>query len=163
MRIYPNHSISILKENGFTIISIQNIANTIGKTLSDISKSDSYSEPFQSYKQNSEHSNINYESHLSINYNYPFTETELNNTLKQCNLSATGFDGITYPMIKHLSQNSFKNLLNLYNRIWIEYVFPTAWHDAIVIPFPKPGKDATDPNNYRPMPSQVVSAKLKKK
>ena len=32
----------------------------------------------------------------------------------------------------------------------MEYVFPNAWHDAIVIPFPNPGKDATDPKNYLP-------------
>ena len=58
---------------------------------------------------------------------------------------------LLYPMIKRLSQNSLKNLLNLYNGIWTKHVFPTAWHDAIVIPFPKLGKDATDPNNYHPI------------
>ena len=54
-------------------------------------------------------------------------------------------------MIKHLSQNSLKNLLHLFNRIFKEHVFPAAWHDAIVIPFPKPGKDSSDPKNYRPI------------
>ena len=54
-------------------------------------------------------------------------------------------------MINHLSQNSLKNLLRLYNRIFTELVFPAAWHDAFVIPFPKPGKNATNPENYRPV------------
>ena len=58
---------------------------------------------------------------------------------------------ITYPMIKHLSQNSLNNLLHLYNRIFIEHVFPTAWYYVIAIPFPKPGKYATDPKNYCPI------------
>ena len=44
-----------------------------------------------------------------------------------------------------------KNLLRIYNRIFTEHVFPNAWHDAIVIPFPKPGKDPTNPKNYRPI------------
>ena len=52
-------------------------------------------------------------------------------------------------MIKHLSQNSLINLLHLYNRIFAEHAFPNAWHNAIVIPFPKPGKDLTDPKSYR--------------
>ena len=44
--IYPNNSTSFLNEKGRTITSTRNIANIIGRTLSDISKSDSYSEPF---------------------------------------------------------------------------------------------------------------------
>ena len=57
--------------------------------------------------------------------------------LKKCpknsHLFAPGSDGITYPMIKHLSQNSLKNLFQLYNRIFPEHVFPNAWHDAILL------------------------------
>ena len=29
--------------------------------------------------------------------------------------------------------------------------FPECWSEAIVIPIPKPGKDHSDPNNYRPI------------
>ena len=151
MGIYPNISISFLKENGHTITSTRNIANTIGKTLSNISSSDSYSEPFMTYKRNAEHSPINFRTNSLLNYNNPFNENELKNSLKKSKLSAPGPDGITYPMINHLSQNSLKNLLRLYNRIFTEHVFPAAWHDAIVIPFPKPGKDTTNPKNYRPI------------
>ena len=151
MGIYPNYSISFLNENGRTITSTSNIANTIGRTLSDISKSDSYSEPFLTYKRNAEHTPISYRSDSSLNYNSPFTEIELKNSLKKSHLSAPRPDGITYPMIKHLSQNSLKNLLHLFNRIFKEHVFPAAWHDAIVIPFPKPEKDSSDPKNYRPI------------
>ena len=156
MGIYPNTSISFLNDNGHTITSTKNIANTIGRTLSNIFKSDSYPEPFLTYKRKSERSAIKYKSDSLLHYNSPFTENELNNSLKKCHLSAPGPDGITYPMIKHLSQNSLKNLLHLYNRIYTEHVFPSLWHDAIVIPFPKPGKDATDPKNYRP----IVAAQL---
>ena len=67
--------------------------------------------------------------------------------LKMSPLTA-GPDGITYPMIKHLSQDSLENLLCLCTRIFIEHVFLTAWHSAIVIPFPKPGKDTTNIKNY---------------
>ena len=70
---------------------------------------------------------------------------------------------ITYPMIKHLSQNSLNNLLHLYNRIFIEHVFPAAWHDAVVIPFQKPGKDSTDQRITAPSPSLAAFAKSWKK
>ena len=39
----------------------------------------------------------------------------------------------------------------MYSIKFIEHVFPVAWHDTIVIPFPKPGKDAMDPKNYCPV------------
>ena len=36
--------------------------------------------------------------------------------------------------------------------IWIPgLIFPPSWTEAIVIPITKPGKDATDPSNYRPI------------
>ena len=111
MGIYPNYSISFLKENGQTITSLKNIANTIGRTLCNISKSDSYSDSFLTYKRNAERSSINYRSDSSLNYNSLFTENALNNCLKGCHLSAPGPDGVTYPMIKHISQNSFKTYL----------------------------------------------------
>src|SRR5688572_5362169 len=33
------------------------------------------------------------------------------------------------------------------------------WHQAITIPIPKPNKEYTDPNNYRPLLSHVVSVR----
>ena len=151
MGIHTDYSISFLKNNGQTITSTKNIANTIGKTLSNTSSSDAYSEPFLSFKHRSEKNVLNFHTRSTLNYNSNFTESELQNILKQTHLSAPGPDGITYPMIKHLSHNSIKNLLHLYNRIWNEQIFPDAWHDAIVIPFHKPGKDTSDPKNYRPI------------
>ena len=66
-------------------------------------------------------------------------------------------------MIKHLSHNSIKNLLHLYNRIWTEQIFPDAWHNAIIIPFHKPGKYASDPKNYRPIALTSCLCKLLEK
>ena len=163
MGIHTDYSISFLKENGHTITSTKNIANTIGRTLSNTSSSDSYPEPFLSTKYRSEKNILKFHSRSALNYNSNFTESELENALKQTHLSAPGPDGITYPMIKHLSHASKKNLLNLYNRIWNEQTFPDAWHEAIVIPFHKPGKDASDPKNYRPIALTSCVCKLLEK
>ena len=39
----------------------------------------------------------------------------------------------------------------MYNKIWDGGDFPTEWREATIIPIPKPGKDTTNPNNYRPI------------
>ena len=39
----------------------------------------------------------------------------------------------------------------LLNDLWQSQDFPDGWREATVIPIPKPGKDRTDPNNYRPI------------
>ena len=33
--------------------------------------------------------------------------------------------------------------------VWVSGKFPTSWKQATIIPIPKPGKDNTDPSNYR--------------
>jgi len=35
--------------------------------------------------------------------------------------------------------------------LWVIGNFPSSWSEAGVIPIPKPGKDLTDPGNYRPI------------
>ena len=42
-------------------------------------------------------------------------------------------------------------LLDIYNYIWQSGDFPQCWSEATVIPIPQPGKDHSDPNNYRPI------------
>ena len=54
-------------------------------------------------------------------------------------------------MLKHLPENSLEILLNIFNYIWTTGKFPEDWTYATIIPIPKPGKDPTEPNNYRPM------------
>ncbi|GBL90828.1 putative RNA-directed DNA polymerase from transposon X-element [Araneus ventricosus] len=74
--------------------------------------------------------------------------------------SAPGPDNIGYILIKHLTIESQTNILRLYNRIWQEQTFPTLWHQAIIIPILKPGKDATNPLNYRPIALTCCLCKL---
>ncbi|GBN43235.1 putative RNA-directed DNA polymerase from transposon X-element [Araneus ventricosus] len=71
--------------------------------------------------------------------------------LTQCRNTSPGPDGVTYSMLQHLNEDSLSNLLRLFNRIWNENIYPSQWREALVIPILKPGKDATDPMNYRPI------------
>ena len=124
MDIYPDYSISYLKENGQTITFTQNIINTIGRTLANISNSNSCTKPFLSYKYITEHFIINFKFHSSLSFNNNFTTSEVLSGLKLTHSFAPGPDGNTYLMIKHLSLSSFINLLQLFNRIWNEENFP---------------------------------------
>ena len=54
-------------------------------------------------------------------------------------------------MLKHLPETAQSSLLRVFNDLWQSGEFPKIWSDATIIPIPKPGKDPTSPNNYRPI------------
>ena len=53
--------------------------------------------------------------------------------------------------MKHLPDSSLSVLLKTFNDIWETGDVPKSWKEATIIPIPKPGKDNTNPNNYRPI------------
>ena len=65
--------------------------------------------------------------------------------------TAVGPDQILYQILKHLPNNSKECFLQSFNKIWEGGNFPLSWSQAIIIPIPEPGKDNTEPNNYRPI------------
>ena len=76
---------------------------------------------------------------------------ELNDSLEKARDTSAGPDDIHYQLLKHLPVQSLHVLLDIFNRIWETGEFPPSWREAIIIPVPKPGKDHTDPSNYRPI------------
>ena len=52
-------------------------------------------------------------------------------------------------MLKHLPLKSLQALLDIFNSMWETGKFPESWELATIIPIPKPGKDHTEPTNYR--------------
>ena len=84
-------------------------------------------------------------------YNVPFTLLELKNVLERCRNSAPGQDEMCYKMISHLSDEGLMEVLSLYNRVWEEGYIPAGWKEAVIVPIRKPGKDPSNPVNYRPI------------
>ncbi|KFM64962.1 putative RNA-directed DNA polymerase from transposon X-element, partial [Stegodyphus mimosarum] len=158
--IYKDHSLSFLEKDGRVISSIEEIANTIGETFSAVSSSRNYSPAFLVIKQRSEKNPIAFNSSNSEPYNRDFTMLELKRALFQTRKSCPGLDGVSYDMLKHLSYKSLNALLTLYNRVWKEHTFPSAWRRAVVIPIAKPGKDSRNPSNYRPIALTSCICKL---
>ncbi|GFQ90510.1 uncharacterized protein TNCT_498051 [Trichonephila clavata] len=94
---------------------------------------------------------VEFSSSNEEGYNSPLTLLELRVALHRSGNTAAGPDGLHFIMLRHLSESSILFLLLMLNRIWETQVFPTQWCHAHVLPFPKPGKDPTSANNYRPI------------
>ena len=77
--------------------------------------------------------------------------TELQTAVHKAHDSAAGPDNIHYQMLEHLPEPAQSTLLRLFNDLWQSEEYPKSWSDATVIPIPKPGKNPTSSNNYRPI------------
>ncbi|GBM79038.1 putative RNA-directed DNA polymerase from transposon BS [Araneus ventricosus] len=149
--IYKEFSFPVLNAGGTHYSSPLDIYNILGQSFAKVSSADSYSPTFLATKRRAEHIPLHFRTHRHLSYNCQFGMIELEKALNEAHEISPGPDGITYNMLHHFSTTSLSNLLYLFNRIWIEQKFPSQWHEAIVIPILKPGKDSTDPLNYRPI------------
>jgi len=142
---------SHLKVNGVTIEQPNAIANSIASTVSHNSSSNHYTDRFRRYKAHQEQRPIDFTSDNREPYNLPFSLSELQTAIHKAHDSAAGPDNVHYQMLKHLPESALESLLNILNDIWLTGEFPLSWSEATIIPIPKPGKDPTDPGNYRPI------------
>jgi hypothetical protein len=142
---------SHLKVNGVNIEQPADIADSIASTISYNSSSDHYNAKFRRHKAHQERWPQHFTSDNNESYNQPFSQQELQTALNCSHDSAVGPDNVHYQMLKHLPDPALKTLLEIFNNIWLTGNFPTVWSEATIIPIPKPGKDHTDPNNYRPI------------
>lgn len=81
----------------------------------------------------------------------PFTLSEMKRAIDKAKVTAPGKDQISYSMLKQFGILMQMKLLGLYNKSWEEGSLPISWKEAIIIPIAKPGKDSTNPANYRPI------------
>ena len=77
---------------------------------------------------------------------------EARSALNSCkNRSAPGPDGIPNLILKNVSDHNFATIIKLYNHCLNTGYFPRHWKMATGVMIPKPGKDTTDVNSYRPI------------
>ena len=94
---------------------------------------------------------LDFSSKNEEEYNLPFSMTELRQSLQRANDSAIGLDQVHYQLLTHLPNSALFVLLKVYNHVWESSCFPPSWREAVVINIPKPGKDRSDPGNFRPI------------
>lgn len=75
----------------------------------------------------------------------------LNHIRKLKNKKAPGKDNITATTLKNLPRKPLVKLLNIINSGLRLHYFPRTWKQAIVVPIPKPNKNHSVPQNYRPI------------
>ena len=147
----PPAEVKHLQVSDKEITAVADIADTLADSFSEISSNKHYSPKFQLHKAQAERQTLKFNSHNMESYNTPFSIDELLDALSNSNDSAAGPDDIHYQMLKHLPSEVLNTLLNILNDIWITGNFPSSWRQSYVVPIPKPGKDASDPTNYRPI------------
>ena len=140
-----------IRLNNQDIANNKDIADVLGSTVSNNSSSSHYRDNFQSYKLKEERIPLKFTSNNMEYYNKPFTMPELMESLRRAHDTACGPDEIHYQILKHLPETALQTLLNIFNNIWVGGAFPSCWRQAVIIPVAKPGKDPTNPTNYRPI------------
>ena len=129
----------------------KDIADTLREAFSTNSANRNYFKEFQNYQEQQEKIKLNFKTNNNEEYNNPFNLDELKDAVGGSHGAATGPDEIHYQMLKHLPLGSLQTLLDIFNNMWETGGFPESWELATIIPIPKPGKDHTEPTNYRPI------------
>ncbi|KAG0415201.1 hypothetical protein HPB47_007649 [Ixodes persulcatus] len=82
----------------------------------------------------------------------PFTLAELIDALSSARAkSAPGPDQVTITALRNLPSGAMKELLDTFNKVWMEGELPAEWKRSTVIPIPKPGKTPHAIANLRPI------------
>lgn len=91
----------------------------------------------------------------------PTTPQEIRSIIKSRHpRKAPGPDGIQNVVMQHLPRKAIAYLTVLFNACLSLAYFPAEWKHANVLPFPKPGKDNTLPQNYRPISLLSAPSKI---
>lgn len=143
--------IKYLKTNIGVASSAKEMADALGQTFAKNSSSANYTDEFNKYKETTEKHRISFQSDNTETYNSKITIEELETALHKSKNSAVGPDNIHYQLIKNLPISAKNTLVAIFNSIWEKGSFPQAWREATVIPIPKPDKDNTLPDSYRPI------------
>uniref|UniRef100_A0A2M4CV42 Putative reverse transcriptase n=1 Tax=Anopheles darlingi TaxID=43151 RepID=A0A2M4CV42_ANODA len=77
---------------------------------------------------------------------------EITNIIKKLKTKkSTGLDNINNKSIKNLPNKAIIQITHIFNACLNLGYFPNAWKHTKIVPIPKPGKDHSLPQNYRPI------------
>jgi len=153
--------LSPLSINNTLISEPQAIVDAIADSISHCSSSANYRPGFiDSARINFRVPPFSFDSDNTEEYNLPFTLSELQRAIATAGDTSVGPDKLHYSFFRHLPHATLLFILDTFNSLWSQHVFPEAWREAIIIPIPKTGKDVRDPYNYRPIALTSCMGKL---
>ncbi|KAK9878168.1 hypothetical protein WA026_021184 [Henosepilachna vigintioctopunctata] len=93
-------------------------------------------------------------------FNTPIDTELVSEVIKRGKNTAPGKDGLSRSVFRHLPPNAIEFIKTIYNRCLELCYFPSLWKEATTIMIPKPNKDSTSPDNYRPISLLNVMGKI---
>ena len=90
----------------------------------------------------------------------PILLSEVKDNISQLRRKAPGGTQIGREVIRHLPDSVLRTVTGLFNASLATGYFPVQLKKAIIILIPKPGKDHTDPANFRPISLLEVLGKI---
>lgn len=148
---YKPSTIREIIYNDQRINTNKEIANSLAEHFGAISSDKSYTQDFMSHKTRIEETPLKIINEEEAEYNKPFTKNELDEATEGLKGSSPGPDNIHYAMITNLPIEYRNLLLDSYNRLWKDSVYPESWTKSIVVPIFKGKGDRNRPGNYRPI------------
>lgn len=85
---------------------------------------------------------------------------QVSSIIQKSKLSAPGINGISNAILKQLGPDYIAAITRHFNEIWKTLQTPNEWKRLKIIAVPKPGKDAAEIQNYRPITLISTLAKI---
>lgn len=155
--------IPLIKTGHDTVTDPQAIANILAENFQHVSSNDHYHPEFLSHKMDTEKTKINIQPDNEP-INTLFTLQEVEQVITELkNNKSPGPDNVPFELIKNAPQEIKLILLKIYNYIWTTNAYPQYWNTVEIVPIAKPGKDKTQPINYRPIALSNTLSKIMEK
>ena len=148
----PPTKVNILRINDiFFNSSIAEITEKLAQAFQEITSNLNYDPQFLDHIYKAEQEQLNFESDNNEEYNRPFTIDELQREIVCSKRNSPGPDEVSNMMLKAVPEIALSYILKVFNLVWGECYFHDKWRIATIIPIQKPGKDHSNPSNYRPI------------
>jgi exonuclease III len=131
--------------------SPDSVSEAFAKFFQNNNSDQNYSDEFLAFKNSYSSLPIDSPSTNEHCFNLPLNLSELLSVLQNSKSKSPGPDCIPNSFIQNLPENGITTLLQIFNSIWIQGIFPNQWRNTTVIPIPKPGKNKFEIHNYRPI------------